>query len=325
MKRLWSVDELGERWTLSPDDVAFIAGNADAGKLGLACQLAFWRSQGRFPDEEADLAPAVIAHLAGQIGVEADVESYAFTGRSGRRHRQLVLEHLAVGTFDHATEAAFRSWLLSDILPREPTPSALEDEITGWFAARRVVRPGSYRLDRLVRSLRAGHDDAMLAAVGDRLDDGSRSRLNALLADDGEGAAYTRLSADPGKPGLDSLLAEIAKLELVRGLELSAELLGGVHSDLVKRFRRRAAVESAWELRRHPDRIRLPLLAFYCVPREAEIVDGLVDLLIQITHRITVKAERRVVTELLEEAKAVRGKTGILFKGRAAERNRKVS
>jgi TnpA family transposase len=314
MKRLWSADELGELWTLSPDDVAFIADNADAGRLGLACQLTFWRSQGRFPDEEADLAPAVIAHLADQIGVAADVESYAFTGRSGRRHRQRVLGHLAVGTFDHAAEAAFRSWLLSDILSREPTPSALEDEITGWFAARRVVRPGSYRLDRLVRSLRSSHDDAMLAGVYDRLDDGSRARLNALLADDGEGAAYTRLSADPGKPGLDSLLAEVAKLDLVRGLGLSSALLGDVHPDLVKRFRRRAAVESAWELRRHPDRIRLPLLTFYCVPREAEIVDGMVDLLIQITHRITVKAERRVVTELLEEAKAVRGKSGILFK-----------
>jgi len=314
MKRLWSADELGELWTLSPDDVAFIADNADAGRLGLACQLTFWRSQGRFPDEEADLAPTVIAHLADQIGVAADVESYAFTGRSGRRHRQRVLDHLAVGTFDHAAEAAFRSWLLSDILPREPTPSALEDEITGWFAATRVVRPGSYRLDRLVRSLRSSHDDAMLAGVYDRLDDGSRARLNALLADDGEGAAYTRLSADPGKPGLDSLLDEVAKLDLVRGLGLSGALLGDVHPNLVKRFRRRAAVESAWELRRHPDRIRLPLLTFYCVPREAEIVDGLVDLLIQITHRITVKAERRVITELLEEAKAVRGKSGILFK-----------
>ena len=58
----------------------------------------------------------------------------------------------------------------------------------------------------------------------------------------------------------------------------------------VKRFRRRAAVETAWELRRHPERTRLPLLAFYCLPREAEIVDGLVELLIQVTHRITVKA-----------------------------------
>lgn len=226
MKRLWSVGELGERWTLTSDDLAFVTGNADAGRLGLACQLAFWRSQGRFPDEEADLAPAVIAHLAGQVGVgAASVESYAFTGRSGRRHRRLVLDHLAVGTFDAAAEAAFRSWLLSDILPREPTPAALEDEITGWFAARRVVRPSSYRLDRLISSVRAGHDDAVLAAVADRLDDGTRSRLDALLADDGEGAAYTRLSADPGKAGLDSLLAEIAKLELVRGLGLPSDLL----------------------------------------------------------------------------------------------------
>lgn len=315
MKRLWSVDELGERWTLASDDLAFIAGNADAGRLGLACQLAFWRSQGRFPDEEADFAPAVIAHLAGQVGVGAEsVEGYAFAGRSGRRHRRLVLDHLAVGAFDAAAEAAFRLWLLSDVLPREPAPAALEDEITGWFAARRVVRPSSYRLDRLIRSVRAGHDDAVLAAVADRLDDGARQHLDALLADDGEGAAYTRLSADPGKAGLDSLLAEIAKLELVRGLGLPSDLLARVHPGLVKRFRRRASVESAWELRRHPTRIRLPLLAFYCGPREAEIVDGLVDLLIQITHRITVKAEKRVVTELLEEAAAVRGKTGILFK-----------
>jgi hypothetical protein len=55
MKRLWSVDELNERWTLSPGDLTFIVGNADAGRLGLACQLAFWSPQGRFPDEETDL------------------------------------------------------------------------------------------------------------------------------------------------------------------------------------------------------------------------------------------------------------------------------
>jgi hypothetical protein len=227
MKWLWSVDELDERWTLTADDLAFIVGNADAGRLGLACQLAFWRSQGRFPDEETELAPAVVAHLAGQLGVSAEsLEGYAFTGRSGRRHRKLVLDHLAVGAFDEAAEAAFRSWLLTDVLPREPTPSVLEEEVTGWFAARRIVRPGSYRLDRLVRSLRNAHDDEVIAAVAGRLDGVARVRLDALLADDGEGTPYTRLSADPGKPGLDSLLAEIAKLELVRGLGLRSRRSG---------------------------------------------------------------------------------------------------
>ena len=41
------------------------------------------------------------------------------------------------------------------------------------------------------------------------------------------------------------------------------------------------------------------------------MVDGLVELLL---HRITVKAERRVDEELVEEAREVRGKARILFR-----------
>ena len=44
------------------------------------------------------------------------------------------------------------------------------------------------------------------------------------------------------------------------------------------------------------------------------MIDGLVELLIQVTHRITVKAERRVLEELVEEAVEVRGKAGILLR-----------
>ena len=59
MQRLWSAEELGERWTLGAEDLALLVGLPDTGKLGLAAQLAYWRQTGRFPDQEADLAPAV--------------------------------------------------------------------------------------------------------------------------------------------------------------------------------------------------------------------------------------------------------------------------
>ena len=52
-----------------------------------------------------------------------------------------------------------------------------------------------------------------------------RGRLDALLADEGDGAPYTRLSADPGKVGLDSLLAEIDKLARIRAVGLPPDLL----------------------------------------------------------------------------------------------------
>jgi hypothetical protein len=315
MQRLWSADELGARWTLLPEDLALLTDLPDTGKLGLAAQLAYWRQRGRFPDDEADLAPAVVGHLAAQVGVGVDtLDGYDWVGRTGRRHRRTILGHLAIVGFDDAAEAAFRRWLAEELLPREPGPAVLEEEIASWFARGRVNRPGAYRLDRILRSACAAHDDVALQRVTDRLDAGMRGRLGALLADDGEGAAFGRLVADPGRVGLESLLTEIGKLELLRRLVLPPDLLRGIHLNQVKRFRRRAAVESAWELRRHPERIRWPLLAFYCVPREGEVVDGLVELLIQVTHRITVKAERRVVEELVEEAREVRGKAGILFK-----------
>jgi hypothetical protein len=315
MQRVWPEDELVARWSLAPKDLALVRGMADSGKLGLSAQLAFWRQHGRFPDDEADLAPMVLAHLAAQVGVAAGVlEGYEWAGRTGRRHRRMVLDHLAVAAFDTDAEAILRRWLTDEVLPREQRPAAMEEEISAWFAHSRIVRPGAYRLDRIVRSTRVAYDDAALQSVADRLDPETRERLNALLSDSGEGAAFTRLATDPGRVGLESLFAEITKLDLLRTLGLPRDVLRGLHPDQINRFHRRAAIETAWELRRHPERIRLPLLAFYCVPREGEVVDGLVELLIQVTHRITVKAERRVIEELVAEAQQVRGKAGILVR-----------
>jgi hypothetical protein len=51
-------DELVERWSLTPEDSLLVVGRMDAGKLGLAAQLAYGRRYGAFPGEETDLAPA---------------------------------------------------------------------------------------------------------------------------------------------------------------------------------------------------------------------------------------------------------------------------
>ena len=59
MRQLWSADELGERWTLLPEDLALLADLTDTGKLGLATQLTYWRRHGRFPDDEANLADSM--------------------------------------------------------------------------------------------------------------------------------------------------------------------------------------------------------------------------------------------------------------------------
>jgi len=56
------------------------------------------------------------------------------------------------------------------------------------------------------------------------------------------------------------------------------------------------------------------LVAIFGWERRQEIIDGLVDLLIQVIHKITVMAERRIVKELVQDIRAVRGQHGLLYK-----------
>src|SRR3954454_24265822 len=139
MQRLWSADELGEHWTLGPEELKLLAELTGAGKLGLAAQLAYWRQHGRFPNEEAELAPAVVGHLAAQVGVEAGaLDGYDWTGRTGRRHRRLILDPLGLVAFDAPAEPSSRRCLSDELVPGEPVPSAMDAEIGGWFARERV-------------------------------------------------------------------------------------------------------------------------------------------------------------------------------------------
>jgi hypothetical protein len=122
------------------------------------------------------------------------------------------------------------------------------------------------------------------------------------------------LRADPGRATLENLLREIAKLERVRSLALPDDLFAHVSPKVLQSYRRRAAVEAAYELRRHATPLRLTLLAVFCFLRSRELTDTLVELLIELVHRIGARAERRVEKELMEDLKRVSGKTGLLFR-----------
>jgi len=47
MQRLWSSEELAERWSLGSEELVLLPGKPDAGKLGLAVQLAFYKQYAR--------------------------------------------------------------------------------------------------------------------------------------------------------------------------------------------------------------------------------------------------------------------------------------
>ncbi|TMD97619.1 MAG: Tn3 family transposase, partial [Chloroflexi bacterium] len=145
-------------------------------------------------------------------------------------------------------------------------------------------------MSRLPKAVRARLDEL----TGDGVDDGVGGR--GLLAE---------LKADPGPLGLETVLTEIDKLGQVRSIGLPAALFTDASEKLIAVWRARAARQYPSDLRAMAAPVRRTLLAVLCWVRTAEITDGLVDLLIQLVHRINARAERRVEGEMIAELRRV--------------------
>ncbi len=118
---------------------------------------------------------------------------------------------------------------------------------------------------------------------------------------------------DPGRASLNTILEELEKLERVRSIGLPADLLDDCSERLIAAWRARASALYPSDLRAMPGPVRLTLLAVLCWSRSSEITDSLVDLLIEVVHKIRTRAENRVEGELVRDLKRVRGKQGLLF------------
>lgn len=113
---------------------------------------------------------------------------------------------------------------------------------------------------------------------------------------------------------LEHTLDEIAKLERIEQLGLPATLFAQASPRLLQEYRQRIVIEEVHEIRRHPDVLRWTGLSASCWLRRQEIIDTLVDLLIDMAHHLSTKAERRVEQAFVRDIKKVSGKTNLLFR-----------
>ena len=306
MKRQWTRDDLADHWTLAPKELELIANKTGATRLGFAVLLKAFVFEGRFPRQKHDIPGTVIVHVANQVNVLADLyPRYEWSGRTIEYHRAQIPEFLGFREATVQDGAELVTWLAERVLPQEPREDHVREGLCELCRALRIERPSAGRIDRLVRSAVHSFEERWCALAFEQLGTARQRALDDLLvtgsADDetdaegadGRRSVLNELKADPGAISLESIIAEIAKLERLRSLGLPANLFHDVSLKVVERFRQRAAAEAPNELRAH--------------------APGLVDLLIQIIHKIGVRAEKRVEKELLDDFKRVTGKVTVLF------------
>jgi hypothetical protein len=327
MTREWLTEELLAQWTLLPGDWPLVGNKHGPTRLGFAVLPKFFQSEGRFPRHPREEPPAVVEYVAQQVGIAPDAwTKYDWHGRSIEYHRAQIRQHLGFREATVPDGQGLITWLCEQVLPTTRRPEHLKEAVSHRCRDLRIEPPTADRIDRLIGSAAHTFDICLGEQVLQQLSAVTQQRLEALLAPveapastppslpETDRAVLHELRADAGRATLENLFHEIAKLERVRALELPADLFEDLSSHVLRAYCQRVAVEEPYELRQHPPPLRMLLLAALCQRRGRELIDQLVDLRIELIHRIGAKAERRVEQELLEDLKRVSGKTGMLFR-----------
>ncbi|MCY4129537.1 MAG: Tn3 family transposase, partial [Gammaproteobacteria bacterium] len=281
--------------------------------LVLGYYLRFFQLHAHFPQLSDPVPDTVADFLSKQIGYDGPLPSRV-PDRTDRHYRKLVSTHLRLGRFDREASAKFLDWLVTIILPAAPQVSALDAQVTSWFLANRVVRPNQARLDRLVAQAERRFEHMLCAMISVKLSPQHKRDLDALLTTDETTSQFAMLTRSPSGASVQSVHDAVTRLEIARDIGLPAGLLDSIHPEHIASFARRAASEDAWDMRRRPDAVRYALLSCFCAIRTTGLTDDLGDLVISITHKISARAESKVIKEYVTDFRKAESKDALLGK-----------
>jgi TnpA family transposase len=337
MKRQWDIEELIEHFTLVTRDWECLDGKNGATLLGCALLLKCFQLEGRFPTSRQDIPKTVVDYVAHQVKVESACwPQYDWQGRTIKLHRAQIRTHLEIREATAADSEVLTAWLIETHLASDQKMEHLTAKVLAEFRKRKIEPPTSDRVERLIRSACATYEHTLFQDVAQRLSPESRAAMDALLEQSEqleaereeaqsveeplaqepprrEEITWHDLKTNPGAVGLESVFFEIDKLRVLNQLALPEHLFGKVAAGVITLYRQRAATETLHELRRHPDPIRYSYLAAFCLQRRAEIIDSLIELLLQVIHRIDARAEKRVKKALIDELQHVENKPRLLY------------
>jgi TnpA family transposase len=306
-----------DKWTLTASERDFIASKNASNRLDAALLLKAFQNEGRFPASVSTFDVTIIEYLAGHLNV-ATASVGSVRGRTLERIRS------EIRTFCGFREASVddAAWLAERLceqnIPQTRNPERLVAAIVTACRERRIEPPADERIERIARHALRTYEERFYARTLERIAPASRAALDALLrAPDGDDASdravLNMLRNDAGRIGINSIKGELAKLEIIRKLELPADLFAHAQTHELELYRKRVAVETPYELRRHPEETKLTWLAAFAHLRGRAITDTLTELLVDTVHRIGSKADRRVSEAFLDDLKRVTGKTNLLF------------
>ncbi|WP_010233689.1 Tn3 family transposase [Clostridium arbusti] len=326
MRRNWELEDLIEHFTLMPNELSLIGNKYGETRLGFAVLLKFFQMEARFPNSKNEVAKVVIDYIAKQVQVTGNLfDNYDMNSRTYYNHKSQTREYFEFREPTAEDANSMTKWLSNHVFYYDANTETLKEKVYSKFRQLHIEPPTPERIDRIIKSSISTYEKQFFEKTFNKLSRKTIVKMDNLLNDltscdeseinnnTEEFISFSQLRSDPGRIGLESIFKEVTKLKTIQFLALPDDLFNNISQKVLRKYKLRAVSEKLTELRRHPENMRYTILAAFFWLRSREITDNLIELLMQIIHKIGVRAERKVEREFINDFRKVNGKTNILF------------
>jgi len=246
--------------------------------------------------------------VAGQIRLRWDCsDGYAWSGSTRGFHLAQIRQHTGWRFPTARDKDELETWIRTQGAIDAHTADALFAVACDRLRQQRVELPAEGELQRVVHSALNGFFQDIQRRISDALTAEAQASIEALLIVPAAAtvSGFEELKADPGKPGVDNLHIEIHKLAKLRAPGVSGDPFTGMPWKSRQLLERRAANETASEMREHPAIIRYALMACFLFVRATEVTDDVTRMALALIHRMDTRSEKQIHRELLVDLKRV--------------------
>lgn len=298
-----------KHYTLADDDLEYIRERRrPENKLGFALQLCALRYPGRLLSPGEVIPEPVIMYLAAQLGLSAEaLAEYAIREETRHEHLAKLREVYGYRSFSGVAATNLKTWL-AEQAEKATTNENLVQRFIVKCRRTQIILPAVSTIERLCADTLVAAERRIENRLANRLDNDTRVNLDNLLTDMAEIGVTRFVWLRQFEVGNNSAAVNrlLDRLEFLRDLSLSPEILSVIPTHRITRLRRQGERYFADGLRDISDDRRLSILAVCCIEWKSSITDAIVETHDRIVGKTWRKAKRLCDTQIEDSKSAVR-------------------
>ena len=295
-----------QHYTLADDDLEIIRARRRAhNRFGFALQLCALRYPGRLLAPGEVISAALSRFLASQLGLKPDdLVEYATRDETRREHLATLREFYGYKMFTGRGSRDLKVWI-----EKEAETARSNEDLARRFVEQcrttQTILPGITVIERLCADALVAAERRIDARIADRLDDKTRSQLDALLTETAD-SSVTRFvwlrQFEVGRNSAD-MNRLLDRLEFLQSMPVERSILVGVPPHRIARLRRQGERYFAGDLRDISGDRRLAILAVCALEWRSAIADAVVETHDRIVGK-TWREAKRACDARADDAKA---------------------